>query len=219
VKKPLAHETGVFVAPPGIGKTVAGIFLITKRKRSTLVLVHRKPLLDQWVAHLAQFLGIEAREVGRIGSGKRKPNGRLDVAMIQSLVRRGQVSDIVAGYGNVIVDECHHVPASSFERVLSKVRARYITGLTATPRRRDGHDPIIPMQLGPIRFTVTPGDQAARRPFAHKLVVRETAFKPRELPANPGIQDLYAELASDRGPAAPTAPGQGRRSHLRLRGS
>ena len=150
----LAHDIGVLVAPPGTGKTVVGIFLITMRHRSTLVLVHRKPLLDQWVAQLALFLGKEPKEIGQIGSGKNRPTGEVDVAMIQSLVRLGRVADLVAGYGHIIVDECHHVPAVSFERVLSEAKAKFITGLTATPRRRDGQQPILHMQLGPVRFAV-----------------------------------------------------------------
>jgi superfamily II DNA or RNA helicase len=193
----LADDTGVFCGPPGIGKTVLGTYLIAKRARSTLVLVHRKPLLDQWVAQLAMFLGIDEKEVGQIGGGKRKPNGRLDVAMIQSLVRKGQVDDLVASYGHVIVDECHHVPAVSFERVLSEVRAHYLLGLTATPQRRDGHQPITEMQLGPIRFSVDMKTHAARRPFEHRLIVRETAFRMAHDSADASIQDIYRALAGD----------------------
>ena len=175
VKALLAHDTGVFVAPPGIGKTVVGTYLVAARKTSTLILVHRKPLLDQWIGQLALFLGIEPKDIGQIGAGKAKPNGRLDVAMVQSLVRKGSVSDLVAGYGQVIQDEAHHCPAVSFERVLAEVKAKYVVGLTATPQRRDGHHPILHMQLGPVRFAVDAKSQAARRPFDHKLVVRETA--------------------------------------------
>lgn len=192
----LTHDIGVFVAPPGVGKTVVGTYLVAQRDRSTLVLVHRRPLLDQWVAQLSLFLGIEPKQVGQIGAGKRTGNGLLDVAMLQSLVRREQVQDLVAGYGQVIVDECHHVPAVSFERILGEVKARYVVGLTATPQRRDGQHPITEMQLGQVRFAVDPKSQASQRPFAHKLIVRETGFK------SPGdevvtIQHLYAALAAD----------------------
>jgi superfamily II DNA or RNA helicase len=139
---------------------------------------------------------LEPKQIGQIGAGKKTGSGQLDVAMIQSLARKDSVQDIVAQYGQVIVDECHHLPAVSFERVLAEVKARYVVGLTATPQRRDGHHPITAMQLGPLRFAVNPKSQAAQRPFAHTLVVRETSFKTScEKPAT--IQDLYAALAAD----------------------
>ena len=143
------------------------------------------------------FLGIDEKEVGQIGGGKRKPNGRLDVAMIQSLVRKEKVDDLVAGYGHVIVDECHHLPAVSFERVPSEVKARFIVGLTATPQRRDGHHPITEMQLGPVRYKVDAKSQAAHRPFDHTLVVRETAFRMPDDNANSGIQEIYRALTNN----------------------
>ncbi len=143
------------------------------------------------------FLGLDPKAIGQIGARKRKPTGRLDVAMLQSLVREGRVDDVVASYGHVIVDECHHVPAVSFERVLSEVKARYLTGLTATPRRRDGLHPILEMQLGPVRFAVDAKSQAARRPFEHRLIVRDTSFAEGALAPAQGIQTLYAALAGD----------------------
>ncbi len=165
------HEIGVFVAPPGIGKTVVGAWLVAERRCNTLVLVHRQPLLDQWVAQLALFLGLDSREIGWIGGGRHKSNGRLDVAMTQSLVRKDNVNELMANYGHVIVDECHHLPAVSFEHVLTEVRARFITGLTATPQRRDGHHPIIEMQLGPGSFrrgcTTPNGTTALQTPLDH----------------------------------------------------
>jgi superfamily II DNA or RNA helicase len=193
----LGHDIGVFVAPPGVGKTVVGTYLVAARARTTLILVHRQPLLDQWMAQLSMFLGIDPKTIGQIGAGKRNPTGRLDVAMIQSLVREGSVDDLVAGYGQVIVDECHHVPAVSFERVLSEVKARFVAGLTATPRRHDGWHPILEMQLGPVRFTVDPRTQAADRPFEHRLFVRETTVTAGSLDPSLGIQTLYAALAAD----------------------
>jgi superfamily II DNA or RNA helicase len=116
--------------------------------------------------------------------------------MLQSLVRKDKVEDLVANYGHVIVDECHHLPAVSFERVLAEVRARFITGLTATPQRRDGHHPIIEMQLGPVRFNVNARDQAVHRPFIHNLIIRETGIN---IDDNDGlrIQELYRLLATD----------------------
>ena len=193
----LAHDAGVFVAPPGAGKTVVGSYLVATRACSTLVLVHRKPLLDQWLAQLSVFLNIEPKLIGQIGAGKRAATGELDVAMIQSLVNKDAVLDGVASYGQVIVDECHHLPAVSFERVLAEVKARYVVGLTATPQRRDGHHPITRMQLGPVRFSVSAKSQAGQRPFEHRLFVRETAFRLAAATRTPGIQDIYAALAVD----------------------
>jgi len=158
-----AEDTGVLVAPPGAGKTVIAIALIAKRARNTLVLVHRRPLLDQWRSQLALFLDMDKDDIGEISGTRNRANGRLDVAMLQTLLHDKGVDDVVAQYGQVIVDECHHIPAVTFDRVISEARARYVTGLTATPRRQDGRDPIIRMQLGPTRFQVSAKSQAAAR--------------------------------------------------------
>ena len=192
----LRHDIGVLVAPPGTGKTVAGIRLIAERARNTLVLVHRQPLLDQWAAQLAMFLEVEPGSIGRIGGGRRRVTGRIDVAMIQSLVREDAVADLVAAYGHVVVDECHHVSARSFERVLSEVRARYVTGLTATPRRRDGQHPIFEMQLGPARHVADRKSVSAACPFRRRLIVRETNFELAGESDQP-IQRIYRSLAGD----------------------
>ena len=193
----LAHDLALFVAPPGIGKTVVGTFLLARRARNTLVLVHRKPLLEQWVAQLSLFLGTERKKIGQIGGGKQKPNGRIDVAMIQSLVRKDSVSDIVDKYGHVIIDECHHIPAVSFERVLAAVKARYVTALTATPYRRDGHQPIIHMQCGPVRYAVKAKGQAVHHSFRHRLICRDTQFGASGFDRGKSISDLYAALVAD----------------------
>lgn len=193
----LAHDTGVLVAPPGIGKTVIGTYLVASRARNTLILVHRRPLLEQWLAQLTQFLGLDPKDIGQVHGAKRKPTGRIDVAMIQSLVRQDSVANLVAQYGQVIVDECHHLPAVQFERLLREAKARYVVGLTATPQRRDGHHPITEMQLGPVRFKVEAKSQAAARPFEHRLIVRETAFRAANSGEKVVMQNVYAALARD----------------------
>ena len=129
----LAHELGVLCAPPGIGKTVIATHMIAARGHSTLVLVHSKPLLEQWVQRLTQFLDLDTKQIGIIGAGKNKPKGHLDVATVQSLARRENLQELLAGYGHVVIDECHHIPAVTTERVLQSAVARYVTGLTATP--------------------------------------------------------------------------------------
>jgi len=194
----LRHDIGIFVAPPGSGKTVVGAWMAAARNSSTLILVHRKPLLDQWVAQLSRFLDLPPKSIGTIGSGKSKATGILDVAMMQSLVRKEEVADLVANYGQIIVDECHHLPAFSFERVLAEVKARYVVGLTATPYRRDGHQPIIHLQCGPTRYSLNRKRQETDDAFTRRLVLRETGFSVSDSDKETTIQELYARLASDR---------------------
>ena len=158
----LPHDHGVLAATTAFGKTVVAAALIAQRGRNALVLVHRRELLTQWVERLRTFLDTDPKDIGVIGGGRRKPTGVIDVALIQSLVRRGEVSDLVAGYGHLIVDECHHLSAASFELVARRAKARYVLGLSATVARKDGHHPIIFMQCGPVRHRV----HAQRRPRA-----------------------------------------------------
>lgn len=196
----LQHDIGVLSASTAFGKTVVAAYLMAQRKVSTLVVVHRRQLLDQWIEALSQFLGLAPEEIGQIGGGKRKPTEMIDVAMVQSLVRKGIVNDIVGQYGYLIVDECHHISAVSFEQVVKQSKARYLTGLSATVVRKDGHHPIIFMQCGPIRYRVDDRKQAEKRPFDHKVIVRPTNFRlPLHLQnvASPPIQDVYALLARD----------------------
>ncbi len=195
-KAVLAHDDGVLSAGTAFGKTVIAASIIAKRGVSTLVLVHRRELMLQWRERLATFLDAEPATIGVIGGGKRKPTGLIDIAVLQSLVRKSVVDPIVAEYGQVVVDECHHVSAFSFEAVLREARARYVLGLTATPVRKDGHHPIITMQCGPVRFKTDLKRQAAARPFDHIVVPRETGFGVSALAAD-GIQEVYRLLASD----------------------
>lgn len=196
----LAHETGVLAATTAFGKTVIAAWLIARRGVSTLVLVHRRQLMDQWVERLSAFLDVPAKSIGRIGGGRRRATGLLDVAIIQSLVRKGVVDDRVAEYGHLVVDECHHLPAQSFEQVGRQAKARFVTGLSATVARKDGHHPIIFMQCGPVRYQVHAKIQAATHPFEHLVLVQPTAFVPNRSRAQDKrveFQTLYRELVDD----------------------
>jgi superfamily II DNA or RNA helicase len=195
----LRHDTGVLAATTAFGKTVVAAHAIAARQTNTLVLVHRRQLLDQWIARLSSFLDLPPQSIGQIGGGKRKPTGIVDVAIIQSLARKGEVDDLVGDYGHLVIDECHHLSAVSFEAVARRCKAKYVLGLSATVARKDGHHPIIFMQCGPVRFRVDAKRQAAQRPFGHRVVLRHTSFTlPPELDADrPAIQDVYNALARD----------------------
>lgn len=192
----LKHDAGVLSATTAFGKTVVAIYLLAKRGVNTLILVHRKQLLDQWVSRLAAFLDVPEKQIGRIGSGASKANGRIDVAMIQSLYRKGVADDMVGQYGHLIVDECHHISAPSFEQVARRCKSRFILGLSATVVRKDGHHPIIIMQCGPIRYRADSRHDAQKRPFEHRVLVRETALTLAN-PDSMSVQDLYAAIAAD----------------------
>jgi len=196
----IAHDMGVLSATTAFGKTVVAAWLIAERSVNTLVLVHRRQLLEQWVERLSTFLRLPPKAIGRIGGGRKKPTGVLDVAVIQSLVRKGVVDDRVGQYGHLVADECHHLPAQSFEQVARRAKARFITGLSATVTRKDGHHPIIFMQCGPVRYRVDAKQQAAARPFTHTVFVRPTGFRPLRT-ANPDVRsqfhELYDELIAD----------------------
>ena len=214
LKKLIEHDNGVLSATTAFGKTVVAAALIAARKVNSLILVNRQPLLDQWETRLKEFLTIntqlrqpvkkrgrkkEFSVIGRLGGGKNSLNGIIDIAIIQSLVRGNDVKDIVKNYGMVIIDECHHVPAVSFEKVLKEVNAKYIYGLTATPKRQDGLQPIIYMHCGQIRYKDDAKLQAKKRPFEHFIIPRFTSFRlpfeknNSQLP----IQELYAEICQN----------------------
>ncbi len=195
----LAHETGVLSATTAFGKTVVAAWLIAQRGVNALVLVHRRQLLDQWVERLSAFLDLPVTGVGQIGGGRDRANGLLDVAVIQSLGRKGVIDDRVGDYGHIIVDECHHMSAFSFERVSRRAKARFVAGLSATVVRKDGHHPIIFMQCGPIRHRVSAKAQAIARPFEHTVFVRPTAFQAASIEEDQRaqFQSLYRELIGD----------------------
>lgn len=179
----LPYDIGVLSASTAFGKTVVGAYMIAQRKVNTLILVHRVQLIEQWKARLMSFLDIPSNQIGVIGGGKHKPGGIIDISTIQSLCRNNVVDDLLADYGHIIVDECHHLSAFSFELVARQCKARFFLGLSATLTRKDGHHPIIFMQCGPIRYRVNDRKQAEARPFHHRVVVRKTSTSLPELPA------------------------------------
>jgi hypothetical protein len=193
------HDCGVLAATTAYGKTVIGIRMIAERGLKTLILVHRRILLDQWIERLTQFSDVPREAIGVVGGGKRKPKGIVDIALIQSLVRKGEVDDVVADYGHVIVDECHHLSAVSFELVARRLKARHVLSLSATVTRKDGHHPIIAMQYGPIRYRADPRSEAAKRPFQHTVIIRNTAFALPSVASDmqPPIQDVFRAVATD----------------------
>ena len=193
VSQILKHENGVLVAPTAFGKTVVAAAIIAKRKVNTLILVHRRQLVDQWRERLSTFLVLSKGDLGTIGGGKHKPTGLIDIAVMQSLYRENAVDDIVAAYGQIIVDECHHVSAFSFEQILKAASARFVLGLTATPTRRDGHHPIIMMQCGPIRHR--PQRNESNRPLNHWVIPRSTEVQISDTSA--GIQNVYKLLTQN----------------------
>ncbi|SFB19923.1 hypothetical protein SAMN04515620_12512 [Collimonas sp. OK607] len=191
----LRFDTGVLCAPTAFGKTVTAAALIARRGVNTLVLVHRTELLKQWQERLQTFLGIGKGVVGTIGGGKVKSTGKIDIAVMQSLSRQGETSDLIENYGHIVVDECHHLSAFSFEAILKRAKAKYVLGLTATPIRRDGQQPVIFMQCGPIRHTAA---KPANAP--HDLVVLPRMIDNRiELPPDAAIQDIFRHVANDAG--------------------
>ncbi|MBU0715496.1 MAG: DEAD/DEAH box helicase [Verrucomicrobia bacterium] len=197
VKAICDYDLGVISAPPAFGKTVVGAKIIANRGVNTLILVCRQQLMDQWRQRLATFLDLPLESIGLIGGGKRKPTGLIDVAMIQSLIRQGTVADTVAEYGHVILDECHHGSAVTYDLVLRQVRAWYITGLTATPTRKDGHHPIIFMQCGPIRYALSGKQSAQHGLFAHRVVTRLTGTDTVGPEEQIQMQDIYTAIMND----------------------
>ena len=197
VAKVTSYDEGILCAPTAFGKTAVAAWLIAKRKVNTLVVVHRQQLLDQWQERLGMFLDLPAKAIGHVGGGKTERTGCVDVAVIQSLYRQDEVKDFVAEYGQVIVDECHHISAFTFEQVMRQVKAKYVVGLTATPTRKDDHHPIIYMQCGPVRFSMSPRVMTETTRFEHKVTPRYTEFRMApELPEIT-IQDIYAALVDD----------------------
>ena len=211
----LQHDIGILSGTTAFGKTVVAIKLIAEKKINTLILVDKISLVSQWRERLSEFLTVnetlpeepittppkkgrrkKKSVIGQIGGGKNALSGIIDIAIMQSLSRQGEVKECVKNYGLVIADECHHASAFTYEQILKTTKAKYIYGLTATPTRKDGHHPILFMHCGPIRYRDNPKKQAENRPFDHYIIPR---FTPLRIPLGTdskdlSIQELYSEI-------------------------
>jgi len=197
VKASKKEDLGVLVAPPGAGKTVMACAIIAERRVSTLVLVHRQPLLEQWRESVHRFLEVPIKEIGRLSGSKKKISGKIDLAMLQSLSRLEDLAEIGKMYSQIIIDECHHIPASSFEAILKLLPARYVLGLTATPNRKDGLEKILYQQCGPVRYELKSVDGGLLEKVVH---VHQTGWTlPVELGPKPPYHLVMAHLVNDTG--------------------
>ncbi|MBN1930531.1 MAG: DEAD/DEAH box helicase family protein [Desulfobacterales bacterium] len=211
----MRHDTGILSGTTAFGKTIVAIMLIAERKVNTLILVDKVSLQSQWKERLSEFLIVheplpeqpatsakkrgrkkKVSVIGQLSSGKNSLSGVVDIALMQSLSRKGEVKECVKNYGMIIADECHHASAFTYEQILKTTNAKYIYGLTATPTRKDGHHPILFMHCGPIRYRDNPKKQAENRPFDHYIVPRFTSLRvPLDIDEQEvSIQQLYTEI-------------------------
>ncbi|MDR2921830.1 MAG: DEAD/DEAH box helicase [Treponema sp.] len=194
-QKLMANQTGILSAATAFGKTVVALGMIAERKVNTLILVHRKLLADQWAERINQFLGIPKKDIGYYSGTKKKRTGIIDIAVMQSIVKKDKVEDWVDEYGQVIVDECHHISAASFERIIRKCPAYYRLGLSATVIRKDGQHPIVMMNLGEVHYSNTHSAVL----FAQKVFPRFTKFiiparQETKDSSSTAIQDIFHSL-------------------------
>lgn len=173
------------VAPPGFGKTLIGAKMIELRQANTLVIVNKNMLLDQWIDRFVEYFEINKKDIGFLGKSKNKLNGKLDIATMQSLKNN---QDIIKDYSFVIIDECHHIPAVTFEKILKKFEGKYILGLSATPNRKDGMQPIIFQQIGTIAY-----EAKSQKSTINKLKIVNTNFTSNV----DNFADLISELIND----------------------
>ena len=207
----LPYTNGILHATTAFGKTVTAAAIIARKKVNTLILVHSKALLKQWHDRLTEFLNIEYSKheeknkrgrrkvfspIGCFDSSGNTLHGIIDIALIQSCLDEDGVKPFVQDYGMVIVDECHHVSSITFEQVLMSIKVHTIYGLTATPIRKDGHQPIIFMQCGPIRFSTDVKSQIAKQSFDRFLIPRFTSYN-SILEDRLSIATLYKYLSED----------------------
>ncbi len=168
IDRMLKKRFSICVAPPGFGKTLLGAKMFEQRACSTLIIVNKNMLLDQWRDRFVEYFDYKRADIGFLGKSKNKLNGKIDVATMQSLKNS---PEIINNYSFVIVDECHHIPAVTFEQIVKQFYGKYILGLSATPKRKDGLDPILFQQLGDISY-----EYKKKKTFNNKLEIIRTDF-------------------------------------------
>ena len=189
-EKLLAYSDGVLSAATAFGKTVVCSYLIAERKVNTLILLQSKDLLNQWVEELNKFLDIKEEPpeyetktgrkkkrdsvIGILHGSKNTLTGIVDVAMVGSMYSKGKFNDFINSYGMVIMDECHHAASNTSMELLQKINAKYVYGVSATPKRGDSLDKIIYMLLGPLRHRFTALERAQEQGIGHYFVPRYT---------------------------------------------
>ncbi|MDB5089289.1 MAG: Type restriction protein res subunit [Mucilaginibacter sp.] len=168
-------DFGIIVAPPGSGKTVLSLAVIKDKQQPALILVHRKQLADQWMERIESFLGIPKKEIGRIGQGKNKPGKHITVAMIQSMEKAldsSEFPELMNAFGTIVIDECHHIPAETYQRVIGKLNSYYMYGLTATPFRKYNDGKLIFIHLGEIIHEVKSSE--VKNQSGTQIIITET---------------------------------------------
>ena len=168
IKEILKYDSSICVAPPGFGKTLIGAKIFEQRAVKTLIIVNKNMLLDQWISRFVDYFGYKKSDIGFLGKSQNRLNGNIDIATMQSL---NNIPELVENYTQVIVDECHHIPALTFEQIVKNFKGKYILGLSATPNRKDELDPILYQQLGNISYEY-------KKPKTHtnRLLVIKTEF-------------------------------------------
>lgn len=172
----LKNNSGVIVAPPGTGKTIISLALISELKQPALIIVHRKQLFDQWIDRIQTFLKIPSHEIGCIDSVKKKIGNRVTVAMIQSLKKISSSKDYNQAFGTIIVDECHHIPAKTFRETITNFNSYFLYGITATPKRKNNDENLIFTYIGKILAEVDT-NEVSHLSSKVELIVRKTNLK------------------------------------------
>jgi superfamily II DNA or RNA helicase len=201
VEEIMSSENGLLVAPPGSGKTIIGIDIITKLKQPALILVHKKQIFNQWIERIESFAGIPKREVGQFVSSKKKIGNKITVAMVQTLNKLENIKELGDKFGLVIVDECHHVPAKMFRNVITKLNPYYLYGFTATPERKNNDEKLIFIYLGEVLHAI---EKSAQKEVSNdkinnapEVVIRETVIEVPFKVKTDNVQLLYRILTFD----------------------